>query len=587
MINFVALDFETANSKRSSACSIGLAFVEDGKIVRTEHHLIKPRPNYFDSMNIHIHGITPQDVKNAPLFNELWADLESKLSGKMIVAHNASFDMSVLRATLSAYEIEYPELQYTCTYLLAKYLYPELFNYKLPTICAHINFDFSNHHNAEADALAAASVMLKMMEHTNCTELAHIEKAFPICLGQIYKNYSYQSCSINTYTRKTELVSLAQSDPNKEIDTGNPFFGKNVLFTGTLASMTREQAWKVIIDCGGNPLKSFTSKIDFLICAVPSLTDETMNTTKVQKTMELKRKGAQVEILTEQDFLSLTKPESSQYELTIDIIKSHEELFIRRNMYNDFSNTRVLFSDNISNQTNWQLIGDCGGNCCYKEEDIPEANYFVISNEDVLKLEKHMKSPSVIRYEDAVRKQKNMGVLKNITVMSENCFFQYLEKRKMFQLDRSTMNLHPYEITINASHEEIIQYETKYEITPDLINFESDYLLKRKKNAEFSNKRTLFSRDICTLKNWERITDCGGACCYYPTEFPEIDFFVVSNKDIELLKQGTKSETIIQFEAVWNSATKQNDITRALKISENAFEEYLKNRPSFKRSQSQ
>lgn len=467
MINFVALDFETANSKRSSACSIGLAFVEDGKIVRTEHHLIKPRPNYFDSMNIHIHGITPQDVKNAPLFNELWADLESKLSGKMIVAHNASFDMSVLRATLSAYKIEYPDLQYACTYLLAKHLYPELINYQLPTVCKYIDYDFENHHNAEADAVAVANIMLKIFEHTNCTELSHLQNELPISMGQLYQDCSYQPFSIKTIKYKTELLNLTPSIPLDSINADNPFYGKNVLFTGKLDSMTRDEAWQIIVDSGGYPLKSFASKIDFLICGVSSLTTEFLSTVKLQKTMDLKRSGVPIEILTEQDFVNFIQTESLTYELTIDVIKSHEGLFIRRNMYNDFSNKRILFSEDISDSHNWQLTGNCGGRCCWDEDDVFDSDYFVISNKDIANLENGVKSDSIIKFEDTVRDKGKQGKLKNIIVMSEDCFLKYLERRKKFELDRHSMNIHPFEITSKHDRDGIV-------INVNLAEFNND-----------------------------------------------------------------------------------------------------------------
>lgn len=455
MIDFVAIDFETANSKRTSACSIGLTFVENGKIISTEHYLIKPRPNYFDSFNTKIHRITPKDVKNSPRFNELWEELSPRLLGKTIVAHNASFDMSVLRATLSAYKIEYPELKYACTYLLSKHLYPELINYQLPTVCKHVEYDFSNHHNAEADSLASANVFLKILEHTNCTAIYHLSERLPIRMGQLYHDGSYQPFSVITKKHKTELFNITPSVPIDGINVDNPFYGKNVLFTGKLESMTREEAWQIIVDNGGNPLKSFSSKIDFLICGVSKLTTEFLTTAKLQKTMDLKRNGVPIEILTEQDFINFMKTESLTYELTIDTIKSHEDSFIQRNMYNDFCNKRILFSEDISNTHNWQLTGNCGGRCCWEIDDIFDSDYFVISNKDMANLEKGVKSNSVIKFEDAVRGKGKQGKLKNIIVMSEDCFLNYLERRRIFETDRCTMNVHPFEITSGCNRDGI------------------------------------------------------------------------------------------------------------------------------------
>ncbi len=108
-MDFVALDFETANSSRGSVCSIGLVEYENGKLKKEYYRLVKPKRNYFSSFNISIHGITKQDVEGAYEFDELWEkEIHGLLEGKLVVAHNAQFDMSVLRAVLDQYNLPYP-----------------------------------------------------------------------------------------------------------------------------------------------------------------------------------------------------------------------------------------------------------------------------------------------------------------------------------------------------------------------------------------------------------------------------------------------------------------------------------------------
>ena len=55
-MNFIAIDFETANSNRNSPCEIGIVKVE---LLRSDKKsfLIRPKENYFDWMNTEIHGI--------------------------------------------------------------------------------------------------------------------------------------------------------------------------------------------------------------------------------------------------------------------------------------------------------------------------------------------------------------------------------------------------------------------------------------------------------------------------------------------------------------------------------------------------
>ena len=113
-INFIALDFETATSDRFSPCEIGLTIVENGKIKDSKSWLIKPFSYpYFNQFNIMIHGITPKDVENEPTFSELWSTIKPLLENKFIIAHNAGFDISVLRQTLEYYNLEFPNLQYS------------------------------------------------------------------------------------------------------------------------------------------------------------------------------------------------------------------------------------------------------------------------------------------------------------------------------------------------------------------------------------------------------------------------------------------------------------------------------------------
>ena len=129
-MNFTAIDFETANSSRVSACSVGVCIVQDGQIVQCHQRLIRPEPLYFSPFNVSIHGITETDVEVAPAFADLWPELLAGISGPL-VAHNASFDVSVIRGSLDAAGIEYPDLHYFCTRVMAKLAWPGMPTYGL------------------------------------------------------------------------------------------------------------------------------------------------------------------------------------------------------------------------------------------------------------------------------------------------------------------------------------------------------------------------------------------------------------------------------------------------------------------------
>jgi DNA polymerase III subunit epsilon len=104
-MNWAAIDFETANANHASACALALVVVQEAQIVRRRSWLIRPSKACFDLNNVIIHGITADNVADKPTFAELWDEVHSEIQGIPLVAHNASFDMSVLRHTLDDYKI--------------------------------------------------------------------------------------------------------------------------------------------------------------------------------------------------------------------------------------------------------------------------------------------------------------------------------------------------------------------------------------------------------------------------------------------------------------------------------------------------
>lgn len=160
--NFTAFDFETANYKRSSACAIGLVKVEDGIIVKEKSFLIKPQPNYFIPQFINIHNITPDMVDDAPYFGDIWSDIRDMIEETdLLLAHNAAFDISVLRACVNMEMIRTNIPTHVCTVKMARMKLPFLHNHKLNTVCEHFGIEL-DHHEALSDARGCAKIALEM-----------------------------------------------------------------------------------------------------------------------------------------------------------------------------------------------------------------------------------------------------------------------------------------------------------------------------------------------------------------------------------------------------------------------------------------
>ena len=166
MRDFAAIDFETANYKPSSICSIGVVIVRDGVITERIHRLVCPAPNYYIArFTQEIHGIGYQDTCEEPEFPDVWSMVEKYIGFLPLVAHNKAFDENVLKKTFQYYEIRYPDYEFYCTYQAARRRIPRqaIDNYRLPTVCRYFDIEFSNHHDALADAEGCARIALKLL----------------------------------------------------------------------------------------------------------------------------------------------------------------------------------------------------------------------------------------------------------------------------------------------------------------------------------------------------------------------------------------------------------------------------------------
>ncbi len=185
-MDFIAVDFETANSNRSSICSVGLAIVKNGKLKETKHFLVKPTPNHYDGINMMIHGITDRHTRKEKTFKQLWKELKPYFHNQTIVAHNAAFDCSALRYALESSNLAFPELDYHCTWRLSE-IGLDLPDYKLDTVSEHFNIEL-DHHNAVSDAKASALIALELCKINNVKSLDELSSNFGFKVGRIIKS---------------------------------------------------------------------------------------------------------------------------------------------------------------------------------------------------------------------------------------------------------------------------------------------------------------------------------------------------------------------------------------------------------------
>ncbi len=184
VVRALAIDFETANERRSSACAVGLAWIEDGAVARRAYRLIRPPEMRFSPFNTKVHGLTARDVEGAGSFPEVMEEFLGELSSHVLLAHNAAFDVGVLLAGLEAYGVPAPDFDYLCTVKVAQAAWPRQPRHSLDAVARHLGIAFRHHHAGE-DAEACARVALAAARSVGAARLADMPGLIGVTLGRV------------------------------------------------------------------------------------------------------------------------------------------------------------------------------------------------------------------------------------------------------------------------------------------------------------------------------------------------------------------------------------------------------------------
>jgi DNA polymerase-3 subunit epsilon len=181
---WVAIDFETATREATSACALGMAIVRDGRVTERHSWLIQPPFNEYEFRNTSIHGLGPEDTELAPDFREVWFEVQPLMAQGPLLAHNASFDIRVLRALIASYELPAKAYDYVCTVSLARKAFPRLHKHTLDTVCDHCGITLV-HHDAASDAEACANVALECASASGSATIGQAVEALGVRVAQL------------------------------------------------------------------------------------------------------------------------------------------------------------------------------------------------------------------------------------------------------------------------------------------------------------------------------------------------------------------------------------------------------------------
>ena len=295
--DFIAIDFETANKNRISACAIGLVFIKDFKIVFSTKYFIKPPENEeFSSFHSNIHRIYKEDVEHSLTFEELWENEFSKyFNNNLVVFHNASMDLSILKNLFEHFSITNFDINYVYTMQIAeKSGNPK----KLTELAKKFGIEIENHHDPISDAKACALIYNELIDiYPNHKEL------------QKRLNNNKSNSAIDNYFNKqateevkTENLDYVETYLINSIELENlQIENKNFVVTGKF-SCERESIENFITENGGFTKSGINSKVDFVIVG------EDYGWSKIQKIHEFNtNKKTEIRIITETELKIITK----------------------------------------------------------------------------------------------------------------------------------------------------------------------------------------------------------------------------------------------------------------------------------------
>lgn len=300
-MKFIVLDIETANYEPTSICQLGVVVLEDFKVTQKLDYLIKPYPNQFMDVFSSLHGITKDMVEDAPTFDIVWEEIKDLFNEfSLCIAHNASFDFGNIKSTLKYYDYDVDSIKFPilCTMQYAQHSDIKFKKYNLGYLCNYFSIENKQAHSALSDAIATSELFLKLIE-VNHDDLGSL-------IRRAYK-YSFSGCSEYQKPIKKTLPPYSNISQKSIVATNTVFdethilFGKTVVITGPLDSMSRSEAYLAIKNVGGLCGDGVTKKTNYLV------TNSSDMTSKMKKVLQYKEQGQDITIINESQFYDLLK----------------------------------------------------------------------------------------------------------------------------------------------------------------------------------------------------------------------------------------------------------------------------------------
>ena len=283
-MDFVAIDVETANPDMASICQIGVATYR-GRQLQGEWSTYVDPDDYFDGLNVSIHGIDETTVNGAPQFAEIAGELWRQLAGSVVVCHT-HFDRVAISQACARFNVAAPNLSWLDSARVARRTWEDVAwkGYGLYSLCKRLGYSFK-HHDALEDAKASGHVLLSAVEESGLNLDAWLK-------------------------RVRQPIDPTGASIAREGNPEGPLYGETLVFTGAL-DIPRRQAADLAASIGCSVASSVSKKISILVVGDQDISKLAGHekSSKHRKAEQLIASGASIRIMKETDFKELVRLE--------------------------------------------------------------------------------------------------------------------------------------------------------------------------------------------------------------------------------------------------------------------------------------
>ena len=256
-----------------------------------------------------------------PRFGELFPEIGAFIGGDILAAHNAAFDLGVIRSGLEVSGLPGPAYDYVCTVMLSRRCYSLVSN-SLPFAAEEAGVPLVNHHDAAEDARACAGILIDIAGRNRANSIAELYLSLGLSIPQ-QPAFDPSSGGLSKATAAALAAASGGSaarpfrsgwpeegpnpEPNPDAEPGNPLFGQTVVFTGSLA-MPRPEAKMRSAELGARPESRVTARTSVLVVGDGFVAGDLRSgrlTGKAKRVLELHDRGQAIEVISEGEFLQM------------------------------------------------------------------------------------------------------------------------------------------------------------------------------------------------------------------------------------------------------------------------------------------